>query len=887
MSMTVGGLLRVQALLALLLLPVSVGCGQGPASQQSNGGAGASVDGGTAGSVAGGGVVGGASAGDTGGGGGSSAGDSNGGASVVQGPTLSVPIEVLGAGSPDAPTVASTTLTLASSDTSAVQALYVQCHRCGFYDPPEFEQLAKPPATVKASLRIVGSADKANDAAPWVDITDATVKVDEVPAAHGGINGAFVTLGFNLVIDEATRARLVGVSGSNKIEFRFNGTDGGSNGFRILDLQFRDKAGKNLSPATRVWADIAAEKAAGQLASASDREQGKALWTGRDLLLKSALVARKIRASCSDCHARDGRDLQYFNYSDNSIIQRSRFHGLSEVQGKQIVAYLRGSLYGAVPHVALATPWNPPFQPGPGLDSKPAVEWTAGAGLDAVLPDGKSFMRAFVGKPAADPTQQWTQADINAAMDPTRVTNMREMPVPLQFPDWNAWLPFVHPLDVWTPDAGQTAGLFEAGYQNHTPLAAYTALETWLDAHRNPAAAYGDWSQLTPADRNQLQSLLQNIGAQGHGFAGGGRGSRISSDPSKPFGVELGAQKLMAALAAPTAALYKSAPSCGPAGPCTPFTNDAFVERAVVSIYHWIAVKEWEVAEGYGLQDQKQFHGALDASGKWVGQGEARGWPFATISLFYLAPHMDYSPTVTAQGKRDTYLSWEDIVVSHYRTNQWYQMQASINPGWFGGSTPMDWPYTQAFIKNSASDLIQNKAPGWMAAMHLVRFFQVTVKDAQEQFTQPPFSDVHSRADLLFKNAPSVILDGTVSSDGSASDSPSKFRVLDEIAPGTYLMFVNAMISHYNQMFADTVLSQYTLCTAANTFDGQRYCIDAARTPLPKDSKGQTMCGYPANSSFTTAQYSVFGVMAATQAGADAALVKRWSDWNDRTWPAL
>jgi hypothetical protein len=45
--------------------------------------------------------------------------------------------------------------------------------------------------------------------------------------------------------------------------------------------------------------------------------------------------------------------------------------------------------------------------------------------LDAVLPDGKSSLRTFVGKSATDETQPITQAEINTAMDPTRVTNMR------------------------------------------------------------------------------------------------------------------------------------------------------------------------------------------------------------------------------------------------------------------------------------------------------------------------------------------------------------------------------------------------------------------------------------------------------------------------------
>ena len=50
---------------------------------------------------------------------------------------------------PDEPVIAGTTLTVASSDLAAVQTLYVQCHRCGFYDAPEFEALTKPLVKVR------------------------------------------------------------------------------------------------------------------------------------------------------------------------------------------------------------------------------------------------------------------------------------------------------------------------------------------------------------------------------------------------------------------------------------------------------------------------------------------------------------------------------------------------------------------------------------------------------------------------------------------------------------------------------------------------------------------------------------------------------------------
>ncbi len=809
-------------------------------------------------------------------------------------PVLRLPIELLGNGAPDEPVVAATTLPLAANDVAAAKSLYVTCHRCGFYDPPEFEALAKPLTTVKASLRIVGSSDDA----PWIDITNSSVQVDDVPRAHGGINGALVTLGFHVPIDDATRARLVATPAVNRIEFRFNGTDGNSNGFRILDVQFQDGAAHELSPVPRVWADVSIEKVAGQNASSASAA-GQALWTGRNLLIKSPIVPTTIRAACNDCHAADGRDLQYFNYSNNSIVQRSRFHGLTEEQGKNIAAYIRTSLFGRVPHVAAAAPWNPPYQPGAGLDGKPVVEWAAGAGIDAVLPDGKRFVKALVAQPIDDAPLSVSQAELDRAMDPTKVLNTREMPVPLQFPDWNAWLPIVHPLDIWTPDAGQSAGLFEAGYQGNNPLATYASLVKWLETNKRPGAAYGDWSHLTPAQRNDVQGKLQELGAKAIAFGGGGRGTRVSPDPAKPFGVQLGAAKMQAALSDKTAALA-NLDACGPIGPCTPFNTDSFIERADVGLYHWMGVKQWEIVETHGLQDQRSFHGTVDATGTWVGQGEVRGWPYGWASIFYLAPHMIYAPTRTAQGLREFYFSWEKRLVSYYLTDAWYALQVTINAGWAGASNgAVDWPYTQGFVTGLVDDLRTAKAPAWISAAHLARYFQINAKLGQLANTDIPFNQpdpvaptdiwrnkgLQSRADLLFKLSPATIMD-------FMPDQPTRFRLLDELAPGLHVMFVNAALSAYAVMFFDTSPSQYRICDATNVqmgspepYAGQRFCADAARTPLPLDSKGRPYCIYPANVGLTTEQFSVWGVMMATQLGANPALVQHWSAWNDRMWP--
>ena len=317
-------------------------------------------------------------------------------------------------------------------------------------------------------------------------------------------------------------------------------------------------------------------------------------------------------------------------------------------------------------------------------------------------------------------------------------------------------------------------------------------------------------------------------------------------------------------------------------------------------LYHWMGVKQWEIVETYGLQDQKSFHGTVDASSNWVGDGEARGWPFSWPSVFYLAPHMIYAPTVTPNGTREFYFSWENRLISYYRTNAWYQLQVTINPGWGGASNgPIDWPYTQGFIEGLSDELNTAKAPGWISAAHLARYFEINAKLAQKANTNIPFDapdpkdptniwvnqGLQSKADLLFKLSPAVILD-------SGSGQPTKFRALEQVAPGAYLIFVNSSIALYNSLYSTTTRSQYRICDPSNMqmgtseqYAGQRFCIDTGRTSLPTDSNGKPYCLYPANDGFTTEQFSIWGVMTATQLGADAGLLKTWSNWNDQMWP--
>ena len=106
---------------------------------------------------------------------------------------------------------------------------------------------------------------------------------------------------------------------------------------------------------------------------------------------------------------------------------------LSTDQANQIVDYIRSL---NVPNPG--RPWNPPYQPGPGLDSQPVENWAAGAGLSAVL-DRDQDTFAYLA-PNGDTTNWAPSGNVNA----------RETPIAMQLPDWNHWLPHIHPMDAWS-----------------------------------------------------------------------------------------------------------------------------------------------------------------------------------------------------------------------------------------------------------------------------------------------------------------------------------------------------------------------------------------------------------------------------------------------------
>jgi hypothetical protein len=317
---------------------------------------------------------------------------------------IALPVEIMG---PEG-TVVPVTVELADGSASQVSFLWLQIHGLEYPD--------------LASVRVNGGT--------WVSLNNVTATVQQPGRSYGGIGGAFATL--NMTLPMAPNSV---VDGINRIEFRFNRTDGVASGFRVLAFNFLKLQGeKVLPPETFVMEDPG--RWVPPIPGQKEKAEGERLWRSATLRASSLRGSPAIRAHCGDCHTQDGRDLKYFNYSNLSIVARSQFHGLSEQEGKEIASYIRSL---DVPNPG--RPWNPPYQPGPGMQIRAAAQLAAGAGLDWVVDDSKTLQSLF----------DWHAGTAVPAtvFAPDGDLKLREIPIAMQMPDWNHWLPQVHPLDAW------------------------------------------------------------------------------------------------------------------------------------------------------------------------------------------------------------------------------------------------------------------------------------------------------------------------------------------------------------------------------------------------------------------------------------------------------
>ncbi|HYW43082.1 MAG TPA: hypothetical protein VE959_09500 [Bryobacteraceae bacterium] len=338
-----------------------------------------------------------------------------------------LPIEVVG----ENDTTASVTVEVPARRAREIRSLWMQVHGLAY------------PDMVSVQVNSGG----------WLSLNNGTVAVAEPGKSYGGIGGAFSTLKITLSLPSNAV-----VDGANTIRFRFNHSDGVVSGFRVLSFNFlAGDSSTVLAPGSFVQEDP--DTWAPPLQDSDSIRAGKELWENAPLTAGGFKTSPLIHARCADCHAHDGRDLKYFCFSNASIIARSRFHGLSELQGQQIASYIR-----TLPVPSPGRPWNPPYQPGPGLDGQPVANWAAGAGLAWVLDDDSRTLPFILGanlEPAMRPPQaafgkaiDWSSIVPRITREPFRPDgnlNVREIPISFQLPDWSHWLPQVHPVDAWGP----------------------------------------------------------------------------------------------------------------------------------------------------------------------------------------------------------------------------------------------------------------------------------------------------------------------------------------------------------------------------------------------------------------------------------------------------
>jgi hypothetical protein len=373
---------------------------------------------------------------------------------------ISLPIEVLGA---DGTTV-SRTVTLQADESASVRFLWLQIHGVRY--------------AYQASVQV--------NTGPWIALNNDTVTIAEPGKSFGGVGG-FPTLVMTLPLPNGTA-----VPGANNMRFRFNRTDGVASGYRVLAWNFLTIDGRKIIPLDD-FAKDAPETWRPPLLDAASIQAGQDLWQTASLVASSLPSSPRIQAHCADCHAQDGRDLKYFNYSNESIVARSCFHGLSTLQGEQIASYIR-----SLPFPNPGRPWNPPYQPGPGLDEQPTSSWAAGAGLDWVLSqdiDALQFLLLQHGTPSkatASSSGNVSSRELVGLITPDIFRpdgnlNPREIPISLQLLDWSHWLPRVHPKDAW--GATFTRSEFAALYADKHKIGADVPLRTFL---ANPQSADGD-----------------------------------------------------------------------------------------------------------------------------------------------------------------------------------------------------------------------------------------------------------------------------------------------------------------------------------------------------------------------------------------------------------
>lgn len=472
----------------------------------------------------------------------------------------------------------------------------------------------------------------------FVDLSNATSGILFYGAAsrYGGIGSAVHTVDLSLPLPLGGAG--ITASASNTLTFKINNTDGVSNGFRVLGFNLLNASGTKLMAASSfTQVDPAIWKAPSGFASQANIDLGQQLWTSATLKQSPLTGAPTLQAKCADCHAQDGRDLEYFAYSNDSIIARARFHGLSANDASRIASYIR-SRSATLGISRYGRPWNPPYQPGPNTSTKPVAEWAAGAGIDWVL-EKDEMTRDYI------PGFGTSRDSFMSPSGPFFTgINLRDIPVAMQLPDWNHWLPRVHPKDA----IGSTT------FESHDIYTDYTKVRQGLSGQLN----------MTKEQyiRSQMRADLKQWG----------------SDKTYSF----------------TESEWAAATS-------TTIGTQAYADSRY-GLATWSGVKLWEIMQEFGLEAlQDSFYGvnATDNNG-WFSNRHVFDISPHILGIVQNSTYPNITPVLGDYTGTD--------VVNTYVANQWYWLQILLNDGardsTTGGFSTVDWNYVKGLFGTLKAD---------------------------------------------------------------------------------------------------------------------------------------------------------------------------------------
>ncbi len=717
-----------------------------------------------------------------------------------------LPVEVLGAEG----TIKSRTLTLDAELASKSERIWLQVNSLSYEN--------------KGSVKI-------NDGS-WYDLNHSSVDMQYQEKVRGGMaHGGFSTIRFSIPASGFT-------TGENTIYFRFNQSDGISIGYRVIRFNLLDENGLKLLDDSYFEEDDPNEWV-GPYTDATSIDEGEDLWRNGSLWSNYLDPAdegfwydavlkpfQPIQATCADCHTQDGRDLELFSYSNESIIERAKFHNLSEEEGKKIASYIR-SLSAEHDNVNRhGRPWNPPYQPGPQLKDKPIEYWAAGAGLDAVL-DSDDELLDYMFPDGVTPEA------VQAYFDSDRGEDRTILPLAVQMADWKRWLPMIHPKDAYTKGTFYTDGLTNGDLN---PDKGYADFRTYMEGL--PRKADGvtiDMASMNAAEVKEVQDAHVTFHRN-----------------FRHYFEQYGADRRH----------WRTTDGHG----MLACADDISKEFAATSMARLMAVKNFEIMQEFNLQDQAPDYLLAEDN------PTRRQWLHGKSShnVFEIPSHF----TGCLDGDCNTFLGQEERT-GEYETTIWYELQGILAGGegmqWWNG--PVDYNYHPEFIL-SASNSSGNT--------EVLRYYHGIGTMYKTKTWSGDLTPNDGRGFRIRVQGPWYFF-GKEGDTGSAHfhkwDPGYWPRLLDEVEPGLTKMVLDALIREFLDAVGKHDIASWTRWTPGN--DKSNYLDPIAKSTV------QDITGTVDNTEPLWADHTYWSIQMAIELGVECTLVDELIAWAQEAWPNI